>query len=204
MGGGTTLAVVAAPGGPGFGGRGGRGGSYNDHYMPGGSCYSPRNFFGGTGGNSGMHYSSTVAAPDGGNAGGAFYLEVEMTSGTCKLGNFNLNGQAGTNAPSTYGASAGGTGGCFIARIRGTAQQPAGRTISANGGAGGGIAGVGYAAAGGAGGGVIDIQATSWTNSGTIQANGGAAGSGGDYAAAAGSTGLVSAVGLGYNPSKFF
>lgn len=208
LGAGVTPSVVVGPGGAGFGGRGGRGGSYADHWMPGGARYTPREFFGGTGGNSGMHYTSTAtAAVDGGNGGGGFYLEIEMISGTCTLGNINLNGGAGVNAPDTnYSGSAGGSGGCFVARIRGTAVLPAGRTISVNGGAGGsvGSGGTANAAGGGGGAGVIDIEATNWTNSGTLQANGGAAGSGGSYTATAGENSTPKALGLGYNPSKFF
>lgn len=208
-GGGLAVSVVAGPGGAGFGGRGGRGGSYSDHYMPGGATYSPREFFGGTGGNSGMHYSSTAtAAVDGGNAGGSFYLEVKLNpGGTCTLGNLNANGGAGVNAPDTnYSGSAGASGGCIVARIRGTAVLPAGRTISVNGGAGGsvGSGGTANAAGGGGGAGVIDIEATSWTNSGTLQANGGAAGSGGSYTATAGENSTPKALGLGYDPCSFW
>lgn len=209
VGGGAGVSVVAGPGGAGFGGRGGRGGSYSNHFMPGGAIYSPRQFFGGTGGNSGMHYASTSnAAPDGGEAGGALYLEISLNpGGLCTLGNLNLNGGAGTNAPTTnYSGSAGASGGCFVARIRGEAILPAGRTISVNGGAGGGVGsgGTANAAAGGGGAGVIDIEATTWTNSGTLQANGGAAGSGGSYTASAGESSTPRAVGTGVNPCSFF
>ncbi len=207
-GGGVAVSVVAGPGGAGFGGRGGRGGSYSDHYMPGGACYTPREFFGGTGGNSGMHYSSTAtAAVDGGNAGGGVYFEIAMISGTCTLGNINANGGAGTNAPDTnYSGSAGASGGCVVARIRGTAVLPASRIISVNGGAGGGVGSGGTANAAGGGGaaGVIDIEATNWTNSGTLQANGGAAGSGGSYTATAGENSTPKALGLGYDPCSFW
>jgi len=209
VGGGAGVSVVAGPGGAGFGGRGGRGGSYSDHFMPGGAIYSPRQFFGGTGGNSGMHYSSTSnAAPDGGEAGGALYLEISLNpGGLCTLGNLNLNGGAGTNAPTTnYSGSAGASGGCFVARIRGEAILPASRTISVNGGAGGGVGsgGTANAAAGGGGAGVIDIEATTWTNSGTLQANGGGAGSGGSYTASAGESSTPRAVGTGVNPCSYW
>lgn len=208
VGGGAGVSVVASPGGPGFGGRGGRGGSYSDHYMPGGAIYSPREFFGGTGGNSGMHYSSTVtAAVDGGEGGGGFYLEINAPGGTVTLGNLNVNGGNGVNAPDTnYSGSAAGTGGCFVARIRcATCTLPATRVISANGGTSGGVGsgGSANAAAGGPSGGYIDILATSFTNSGTIQANGGAAGSGGSYVASNGSAGQV-ITNSGYDPTSYW
>lgn len=205
--GGEAVSVCAGAGGPGFGGRGGRGGSYSDHYMPGGAVYTPRQFFGGTGGSSGMAYSSTsTAGANGGNAGGGFYLEIALTTGgSAILGNINLNGANGTTSPTTnYSGSAGGTGGCFVARIRGTCSIPSGITISANGGNGGNASTSSEAAAGGAGGGWIDIQATTLTNSGTLQANGGSAGTGGNYTASAGSAGQTSATSLGYDPCSFW
>lgn len=205
--GGQAVSVCAGAGGPGFGGVGGKGGSYSDHYMPGGSTYTPRQFFGGTGGSSGMAYSSTITAgASGGNAGGGFYLEIALVGGaTATLGNLNLNGANGINSPTTnYSGSAGGTGGCFVARIRGTATLPSGRTISANGGTSGNATSTAEAAAGGPGGGWVDIQATTFINAGTIQANGGTAGSGGNYTASNGSTGQISALSLGYDPCSFW
>ena len=179
-------------GGTGGGGTGGCGAYQTVSHGGAGSAGYP---FGGGSGGGGAGVSSGVGT-DGGDYGGAGGNRGGDYAGA---GAGNPAG-TGTTSYSTITAAGDGTGGVLLIICRGDISIASGCIVQADGMNGAGVIGAGYTpgiGGGGSGGGHVSIiYSGTLSNSGTIRANGGAAGSasGGNLAGPGGPGGAGSVV----------
>jgi hypothetical protein len=156
---------------------------------PGWNCYGlPGSPFSGPGGNAGVTYCTSplhAKWPGESNAGGY---------GWGGGGAGNLGGKMGPNSYSGQTDGTSGTGGKLVIIAKTNITVQASGKIEANGcvgGNGGPSPGSGYPSGGGSGGGHVSIISPSITNSGTIQAAGGAGGPNGAGIGGSGGAGSV-------------
>jgi hypothetical protein len=168
--------------GGGFGGQGGSGGNDDPTVAIniGGTPYHISQQFCGSGGGAGGCPSSGLGPgetpPLGGNGGGSIYLEA---SGSIYINaNITVNGEDGfATHPGDLAPGGAGSGGAFELRCKEAIVIASGVTVSANGGQGGiGGYNANHTNGGGGGGGYIRGRCNSYTNNGTVEALGGAAG----------------------------
>ena len=168
-------------GGGGFGGMGGQG-SNDDATMGvniGGPAYHISQQFCGSGGGAGGCPSSGITEVPllGGNGGGSLYLEA--TGNIYINANISCDGGVaqGYEVHGDLAGGGGGSGGAVEFRCKGNIVVASGVTVHANGGVGGGAEGIlNPTNGGGGGGGYIRGRCSAYTNNGTVQALGGAAG----------------------------
>ncbi|MBI4804731.1 MAG: hypothetical protein HY795_05815 [Desulfovibrio sp.] len=197
------IGVAGTNGGMGGGGTGGSntigGGSYYSARGGYGSPYSGGSGSGAAFANSGYEGYVMEGAPlqskysgPGGRGGFlwhtlSYWMDSALAGYGCG-GAGNPGGLAASGAPSNPGGD--GTGGRLTIVCRGSATVLAGGKIEANGVAGGSAAN-NSCGGGGSGGGTVIIIAPTCSNSGTVQAAGGAGGTGNYAAGGAGGAGSV-------------
>lgn len=149
------------------------------------------------GGTNGTPGGQIELSSGGTSAGGADYVNAQLTMGACQaLDGTKFSGGGGGSSGEGNGVaiSGGGGGGAGIVAIYANTLTNNG-LISANGGAGGvggGSGSTGPGCGGGGGGGaVVLVYTLAGSTKGTIQVNGGPGGTSGGYPGSAGQTGLV-------------